>query len=190
MKIFILTCLSLLVFAVISDVKAQTFRTFTTTTQEITYTEREVKKADGTTETVVETVIETVVVDLTPNPVTAVSAVETDKKEETLFLTPAAVVELKAAIKEEEEAAESSGTTASATLIDEVIAEEVEVADKFVDEDTGTTASEITYVEIVDGAEVETTVNDDVVEENDVVTTERTEFTTIVVEEKAIVSGN
>ena len=35
----------------------------------------------------VETFVETVVVDLTPNPVTAVSTVSTDTKEETLFLT-------------------------------------------------------------------------------------------------------
>ena len=72
----------LFVLVSVGEINAQTFRTFQTTTQEITYTNRTL--SDGSV--VVETVVETVVVDLTPNPVTAESTVSTDTKEETLFL--------------------------------------------------------------------------------------------------------
>ena len=67
----------LFVLVSVGEINAQTFRTFQTTTQEITYTNRTL--SDGSV--VVETVIETVVVDLTPNPVTAQSTVsQTPKK--------------------------------------------------------------------------------------------------------------
>ena len=69
----------LFVLVSVGEINAQTFRTFQTTTQEITYTNRTL--SDGSV--VVETVVETVVVDLTPNPVTAESTVSTDTKEET-----------------------------------------------------------------------------------------------------------
>ena len=83
-----------LFWLLVGEINAQTFRTFQTTTQEITYTNRTL--SDGSV--VVETVIETVVVDLTPNPVTAESTVSTDTKEETLFLTQAAATALQTAI--------------------------------------------------------------------------------------------
>ena len=160
--------------------EAQTFRTFQTTTQEITYTERTL--TDGTT--VVETVINTVVVDLTPNPVTAVSAVETDEKNETLFLTQAAVTALKAAIATAEEADE-----VSATVIAETIAEEVDDTDKAKDS-TGAVAASISYVEIVDGSITFSSSASGTVEEATVETTARAEFDTIAEVVKPIVSSN
>ena len=55
---------------------------------------------------------------------------------------------------------------------------------------SGNVLEEITYVEVVNGVPTFTTIDDDTVETNDVVTTERAEFTTIVEEVKAIVSQN
>ena len=164
----------------IAETHAQTFRTFQTTTQEITYTNRTL--SDGSV--VVETVIETVVVDLTPNPVTAQSTVSTDTKEETLFLTQAAATALQTAI-----AAAEADDSASDTVISETVTAEVDDDDKAQDS-SGNVLEEITYVEVVNGVPTFTTVNDDTVETNDVVTTERAEFTTIVEEVKAIVSQN
>ena len=164
----------------IAETHAQTFRTFQTTTQEITYTNRTL--SDGSV--VVETVIETVVVDLTPNPVTAQSTVSTDTKEETLFLTQAAATALQTAI-----AAAEADDSASDTVISETVTAEVDDDDK-VQDSSGNVLEEITYVEVVNGVPTFTTVNDDTVETNDVVTTERAEFTTIVEEVKAIVSQN
>ena len=164
----------------IAETHAQTFRTFQTTTQEITYTERTL--SDGSV--VVETVIETVVVDLTPNPVTAQSTVSTDTKEETLFLTQAAATALQTAI-----AAAEADDSASDTVISETVTAEVDDDDKAQDS-SGNVLEEITYVEVVNGVPTFTTVDDDTVETNDVVTTERAEFTTIVKEVKAIVSQN
>ena len=164
----------------IAETHAQTFRTFQTTTQEITYTNRTL--SDGSV--VVETVIETVVVDLTPNPVTAQSTVSTDTKEETLFLTQAAATALQTAI-----AAAEANDSASDTVISETVTAEVDDDDKAQDS-SGNVLEEITYVEVVNGVPTFTTVNDDTVETNDVVTTERAEFTTIVEEVKAIVSQN
>ena len=164
----------------IAETHAQTFRTFQTTTQEITYTNRTL--SDGSV--VVETVIETVVVDLTPNPVTAQSTVSTDTKEETLFLTQAAATALQTAI-----AAAEADDSASDTVISETVTAEVDDDDKAQDS-SGNVLEEITYVEVVNGVPTFTTVDDDTVETNDVVTTERAEFTTIVKEVKAIVSQN
>ena len=164
----------------IVETHAQTFRTFQTTTQEITYTERTL--SDGSV--VVETVIETVVVDLTPNPVTAQSTVSTDTKEETLFLTKDAATALQTAI-----AAAEADDSAGDTVISETVAAEVDDDDKAQDS-SGNVLEEITYVEVVNGVPTFTTVDDDTVETNDVVTTERAEFTTIVEEVKAIVSQN
>ena len=172
--------LVLFVIATVGEIHAQTFRTFQTTTQEITYTNRTL--ADGSV--VVETVVETVVVDLTPNPVTAESTVSTDTKEETLFLTQAAATALQTAI-----ASAESSASASDTVIAETVASEVDDDDK-VQDSSGNVLEEITYVEVVNGVPTFTTVTDDTVETNDVVTTERAEFTTIVEEVKAIVSQN
>ena len=163
----------------IVETHAQTFRTFQTTTQEITYTNRTL--SDGSV--VVETVIETVV-DLTPNPVTAQSTVSTDTKEETLFLTQAAATALQTAI-----AAAEADDSVSDTVISETVTAEVDDDDKAQDS-SGNVLEEITYVEVVNGVPTFTTVDDDTVETNDVVTTERAEFTTIVEEVKAIVSQN
>ena len=164
----------------IAETHAQNFRTFQTTTQEITYTNRTL--SDGSV--VVETVIETVVVDLTPNPVTAQSTVSTDTKEETLFLTQDAATALQTAIAEAE-----ADDSASDTVISETVTAEVDDDDKAQDS-SGNVLEEITYVEVVNGVPTFTTVDDDTVETNDVVTTERAEFTTIVEEVKAIVSQN
>ena len=172
--------LTLFVIGTVADTHAQTFRTFQTTTQEITYTNRTL--SDGSV--VVETVVETVVVDLTPNPVTAESSVSTDTKEETLFLTQAAATALQTAI-----ASAESSASASDTVIAETVAAEVDDNDKAQDS-SGNVLEEITYVEVVNGTPTFTTVSDDTVETNDVVTTERAEFTTIVEEVKAIVSQN
>ena len=172
--------LTLFVIGTVADTHAQTFRTFQTTTQEITYTNRTL--SDGSV--VVETVVETVVVDLTPNPVTAESSVSTDTKEETLFLTQVAATALQTAI-----ASAESSASASDTVIAETVAAEVDDNDKAQDS-SGNVLEEITYVEVVNGTPTFTTVSDDTVETNDVVTTERAEFTTIVEEVKAIVSQN
>ena len=172
--------LTLFVIGTVADTHAQTFRTFQTTTQEITYTNRTL--SDGSI--VVETVVETVVVDLTPNPVTAESSVSTDTKEETLFLTQASATALQTAI-----ASAESSASASDTVIAETVAAEVDDNDKAQDS-SGNVLEEITYVEVVNGTPTFTTVSDDTVETNDVVTTERAEFTTIVEEVKAIVSQN
>ena len=180
MNKLIIGLFGLLVLVSVGEINAQTFRTFQTTTQEITYTNRTL--SDGSV--VVETVIETVVVDLTPNPVTAESTVSTDTKEETLFLTQAAATALQTAI-----AAAESSASASDTVIAETVAAEVDDNDKAQDS-SGNVLEEITYVEVVNGVPTFTTVNDDTVETNDVVTTERAEFTTIVEEVKAIVSQN
>ena len=180
MNKLIIGLFGLFVLASLSEINAQTFRTFQTTTQEITYTNRTL--SDGSV--VVETVIETVVVDLTPNPVTAESTVSTDTKEETLFLTTAAATALQTAI-----AAAESSASASDTVIAETVAAEVDDNDKAQDS-SGNVLEEITYVEIVNGVPTFTTIDDDTVETNDVVTTERAEFTTIVEEVKAIVSQN
>ena len=115
---------TLFVIATVGETHAQTFRTFQTTTQEITYTNRTL--ADGSV--VVETVVETVVVDLTPNPVTAESTVSTDTKEETLFLTQAAATALQTAISSAE-----SSASASDTVIAETVAAEVDDDDKVQD---------------------------------------------------------
>ena len=180
MNKLIIGLFGLLVLVSVGEINAQTFRTFQTTTQEITYTNRTL--SDGSV--VVETVIETVVVDLTPNPVTAESTVSTDTKEETLFLTQAAATALQTAI-----ASAESSASASDTVIAETVAAEVDDNDKAQDS-SGNVLEEITYVEVVNGVPTFTTVNDDTVETNDVVTTERAEFTTIVEEAKAIVSQN
>ena len=167
---------TLFVIATVGETHAQTFRTFQTTTQEITYTNRTL--ADGSV------VVETVVVDLTPNPVTAESTVSTDTKEETLFLTQAAATALQTAI-----ASAESSASASDTVIAETVAAEVDNDDK-VQDSSGNVLEQITYVETVNGVPSFTTVTDDTVETNDVETTERAEFTTIVEEVKAIVSQN
>ena len=171
---------TLFVIATVGEIHAQTFRTFQTTTQKVTYTNRTLE--DGSV--VVETVVETVVVDLTPNPVTAESTVSTDTKEETVFLTQAAATALQAAI-----ATAESSASASDTVIAETVAAEVDDNDK-VQDSNGNVVDSITYVEVVNGTPTFTTIDDDTVETNDVVTTERTEFTTIVEEVKAIVSQN
>ena len=172
--------LVLFVIATVGETHAQTFRTFQTTTQEITYTNRTL--ADGSV--VVETVVETVVVDLTPNPVTAESTVSTDTKEETVFLTQAAATALQAAI-----ATAESSASASDTVIAETVAAEIDDNDK-VQDSNGNVVSEIEYVEVVNGVPNFTTINNTTVETNDVVTTERTEFDTIVEEVKPVVSTN
>jgi hypothetical protein len=168
--------LCLFAFTAISEVKAQTFRTFQTTTEQITYTNRTL--SDGST--IVETVIETVVVDLTPNPVTSESTVSTDTKEETLFLKPAAANALQTAISNA-----GSGSSAISTTV----AAEVDDEDKAKDSN-GDVASSVTYVEVVNGTPVFTNITNATVNTNDVVTTERAEFTTIVEVVKAIVSQN
>ena len=168
--------LCLFVLTAISEVKAQTFRTFQTTTEQITYTNRTLSNGS----VVVETVINTVVVDLTPNPVTAESTVSTDTKKETLFLTTAAATALKTAINNA-----GSGSSAISTTV----AAEVDDTDK-VKDSNGAVATSVTYVEVVNGTPTFTSINNTTVNTNDVVTTERAEFTTIVEEVKAIVSQN
>ena len=179
MNRFIKGLFGLFVLTAVSEINAQTFRTFSTVTQEITYTNRTL--SDGSV--VVETVIETVVVDLTPNPVTAQSTVSTDTKEETLFLKQEAATALQNAIATAEPGA--SGLP----VISLIVEDEIDDDDKAQDS-SGEVLKEITYVEVVNGVPTFTTVNDDIVETNDVVTTERAEFTTIVEEVKAIVSQN
>ena len=166
----------LFVLVSVGEIQAQTFRTFQTTTEEITYTNRTL--TDG--RVIVETVINTVVVDLTPNPVTAEATVSTDTKKETLFLTSAAATALQNAI---------AGAGTGDSVISQTVASEIDDSDK-VKNNSGDVLTSINYVEIVNGIPVFTTVSGATVETNDVVTTQRTEFTTIVNEVKSIVSQN
>ena len=166
----------LFVLVSVGEIQAQTFRTFQTTTEEITYTNRTL--TDG--RVIVETVINTVVVDLTPNPVTAEATVSTDTKKETLFLTTAAATALQNAIA-------AAGTGDS--VISQTVASEIDDSDK-VKNTSGDVLTSITYVEIVNGIPIFTNVSGATVETNDVITTQRAEFTTIVNEVKGIVSQN
>ena len=164
----------LFVLVSVGEIQAQTFRTFQTTTEEITYTNRTL--TDG--RVIVETVINTVVVDLTPNPVTAEATVSTDTKKETLFLTTAAATALQNAI---------AGAGTGDSVISQTVASEIDDSDK-IKNNTGEVLTSINYVEIVNGIPNFTTVSGATVETNDVITTQRAEFTTIVNEVKAIVS--
>ena len=166
----------LFVLVSVGEIQAQTFRTFQTTTEEITYTNRTL--TDG--RVIVETVINTVVVDLTPNPVTAESTVSTDTKKETLFLTTAAATALQNAI---------AGAGTGDSVISQTVASEIDDSDK-VKNTSGDVLTSITYVEIVNGIPIFTNVSGATVETNDVITTQRAEFTTIVNEVKGIVSQN
>lgn len=166
----------LFVFALVGETQAQNFRSYQTTTEEISYNTRTI--SDG--RTVVEVVVNTVVVDLTPNPVTAESTVSTDTKTQTLFLTTAAAADLQAAI-----AAAGSGDS----VISQTVDSEIEDSDKIKDT-SGNNLTSITYVEIVNGVPTFTPVTGGIAETNDVVTTERLEFTTIVEQVKAIISQN
>ena len=166
----------LFVLVSVGEIQAQTFRTFQTTTEEITYTNRTL--TDG--RVIVETVINTVVVDLTPNPVTAEATVSTDTKKETLFLTTDAATALQNAI---------AGAGTGDSVISQTVASEIDDSDK-VKNNSGEVLTSINYVEIVNGIPNFTTVSGATVETNDVITTQRAEFTTIVNEVKAIVSQN
>ena len=166
----------LFVFALVGESQAQNFRSYQTTTEDISYNTRTI--TDG--RTIVEVVVSTVVVDLTPNPKTAESTVSTDTKTQTLFLTTAAAADLQAAI-----AAAGSGDS----VISQTVDSEIEDSDKIKDT-SGNNLTSITYVEIVNGVPTFTPVTGGIAETNDVVTTERLEFTTIVKEVKAIVSQN
>ena len=166
----------LFVLVSVGEIQAQTFRTFQTTTEEITYTNRTL--TDG--RVIVETVINTVVVDLTPNPVTAEATVSTDTKKETLFLTTAAATALQNAI---------AGAGTGDSVISQTVASEIDDSDK-VKNTSGDVLTSITYVEIVNGIPIFTNVSGATVETNDVITTQRAEFTTIVNEVKGIVSQN
>ena len=166
----------LFVLVSVGEIQAQTFRTFQTTTEEITYTNRTL--TDG--RVIVETVINTVVVDLTPNPVTAEATVSTDTKKETLFLTTAAATALQNAI---------AGAGTGDSVISQTVASEIDDSDK-VKNTSGDVLTSITYVEIVNGIPIFTNVSGATVETNDVITTQRAEFTTIVNQVKGIVSQN
>ena len=166
----------LFVFALVGESQAQNFRSYQTTTEDISYNTRII--TDG--RKIVEVVVNTVVVDLTPNPVTGESTVSTDTKTQTLFLTTAAAADLQAAI-----AAAGSGDS----VISQTVDSEIEDSDKIKDT-SGNNLTSITYVEIVNGVPTFTPVTGGIAETNDVVTTERLEFTTIVKEVKAIVSQN
>ena len=167
--------LCLFALTAISEVKGQTFRTYTTTSDDITFTTRVI--TDG--RQIVEVVINTVVVDLTPNPTTAESTVSTDTQKETLFLTTAAAASLQTAINNA-----SSGTSIATT-----VAAEVDDSDKIKDT-SGAVQNSVTFVEIVNGVPTFTNANNTTVNVNDVITTERADFTTIVETVKAIVSQN
>ena len=167
--------LCLFALTAISEVKGQTFRTYTTTSDDITFTTRVI--TDG--RQIVEVVINTVVVDLTPNPTTAESTVSTDTKKETLFLTTAAAATLQTALNNA-----SSGTSIATT-----VAAEVDDSDKIKDT-SGAVQNSVTFVEIVNGVPTFTNANNTTVNVNDVITTERADFTTIVETVKAIVSQN
>jgi len=172
--------ISLFVLLFCLEAEAQTFRTYTTTTQEITYTNRTLQ--DG--RTIVETVINTVVVDLTPNPVTAVSTTETDETNETLFLTQAAATALQTAIATAEAAA-----GASDTVIKETVTAEVDDTDK-VKDGSGNVVDTITYVVTENGQTTFPTSDAGTVTEATVTTTARAAFDTIVEAAKPIVSEN
>ena len=173
----IITGMSMLfVFALVGESQAQNFRSYQTTTEDISYNTRII--TDG--RKIVEVVVNTVVVDLTPNPVTGESTVSTDTKTQTLFLTTAAAADLQAAI-----AAAGSGDS----VISQTVDSEIEDSDKIKDT-SGNNLTSITYVEIVNGVPTFTPITGGIAETNDVVTTERLEFTTIVKEVKAIVSQN
>ena len=178
-KIF-LGIISLFVLLFCAQAEAQTFRTFQTTTEEITYTTRTLTNG----QTVVETVINTVIVDLTPNPVTAESTTETDEINETLFLTSAAATALQAAI-----ATAEAGESVSATVIAETIAAVVDDTDKAKDL-SGDVLESISYVTITDGQVEFNTSDSGTVTEETVTTAARAAFDTIVETVKAIVSGN
>ena len=167
--------LCLFALTAISEVKGQTFRTYTTTSDDISFTNRVI--SDG--RNIVEVVINTVVVDLTPNPTTAESTVSTDTQKETLFLTTAAAASLQTAINNA-----SSGTSIATT-----VAAEVDDSDKIKDT-SGAVQNSVTFVEIVNGVPTFTNANNTTVNVNDVITTERADFTTIVETVKAIVSQN
>ena len=164
------------VIATVGEAQAQTFRSYQTTSEEISYNTRII--TDG--RSIVEVVVNTVVVNLTPNPVTAESTVSTDTKTQTLFLTSAAAADLQVAID-----AAGSGDSVISQTVDSVI----EDSDKIKDT-SGNILSSITYVEIINGIPTFTPVTGGIAETNDVVTTERVEFTTIVEQVKAIVSQN
>ncbi|MBT7982000.1 MAG: hypothetical protein HN584_05485 [Akkermansiaceae bacterium] len=172
--------ISLFVLLFCVQAEAQTFRTFQTTTQEITYTNRLL--TNGTM--VVETVINTVIVDLTPNPVTAESTTETDETNETLFLTSAAATALQTAI-----ATAEAEATASDTVIAETVAAEVDDTDKAKDT-SGSVLESISYVTITDGQVAFNTTDAGTVAEETVTTAARAEFDTVVETVKAIVSQN
>ena len=167
--------LCLFALTAISEVKGQTFRTYTTTSDDISFTNRVI--SDG--RNIVEVVINTVVVDLTPNPTTAESTVSTDTQKETLFLTTAAAASLQTAINNA-----SSGTSIATT-----VAAEVDDSDKIKDT-SGAVQNSVTFVEIVNGVPTFTNANNTTVNVNDVITTERADFTTIVETVKGIVSQN
>ncbi len=172
--------ISLFVLLFCVQAEAQTFRTFQTTTEEITYTTRTLTNGS----TVVETVINTVIVDLTPNPVTAESTTETDETNETLFLTQAAATALQAAIATAEAAA-----NASDTAIKETVTATIDDTDKVKDAN-GTVLDEITYVVTANGQTTFPTSDAGTVTTATVTTTARAEFDTIVETVKAIVSQN
>lgn len=176
----ILGVLSSFILFFCAQAEAQTFRSYETTTQEITYTTRTLQ--DG--RTFVETVINTVVVNLTPNPVTSESTTATDETNETLFLTEAAVTALQAAIATAEAAA-----NASDTVIKETVTAEVDTADKAQDV-SGNVLTGITYVVIANGQTTFPTSDAGTVTEATVTTTARAEFDTIVEVAKPIVSQN
>ena len=167
---------AMFVIATVGEAQAQTFRSYQTTSEEISYNTRII--TDG--RSIVEVVVNTVVVNLTPNPVTAESTVSTDTKTQTLFLTSAAAADLQVAID-----AAGSGDSVISQTVDSVI----EDSDKIKDT-SGNILSSITYVEIINGIPTFTPVTGGIAETNDVVTTERVEFTTIVEQVKAIVSQN
>ena len=192
---------TMFVVGTICETHAQiTFRTFKTVSQEETFVDREIIKQDGTREIITEVVIKTIEVELTPNPVTAVSTTEEETKEVTIFLEKEAADELKAKIEEQKKAAEEDEEVElSDTFIDDIIEEEVEEEEKVVDETTGEIAKEIVYVEknedgtdkVDESGEIVTAKSDDevvVTEEEAVV--ERIEAEVIVVEVKEIVSEN
>jgi len=170
--------LFLLLFCI--EAEAQTFRTYTTTTQEITYTTRTLTNG----QIVVETVINTVVVDLTPNPITAVSTTETDETNDTLFLTQAAATALQAAITTAED-----DENASATVIAETVAEVVDDTDKAKDA-SGDVLESISYVEVNEGQVTFVSSEAGTVTEETATATARAAFDTIVEVIKPIVSKN
>ena len=188
---------TMFVMGTICETHAQiTFRTFKTVSQEETFVDREIIKQDGTREIITEVVIKTVEVELTPNPVTAVSTTEEETKEVTIFLEKEAADELKAKIEEQKKAAEEDEEVElSDTFIDDIIEEEVEEEEKVVDETTGEVATQVEYVEKnEDGTDktdetgeiVTATKTDDVVVVEKEAVVERTEAEVIVIEVKEV----